>query len=105
MNERRGRALGPAPPPLPAAMALLRPAPDAAPFVGAAPAMTIRQVVRRFWPDLRPLRWWLLLMVALLAAAPLIAVLEVVLFQKLVDDVLVPATLEPLGGSPRCTSG
>ena len=77
-------------------MALLRPTPDAAPFVGAAPAMTIRQVGRRFWPDVRPLRWWLLLLVALLAAAPLIAVLEVVLFQKLVDDVLVPATLGPL---------
>ena len=32
----------------------------------------------------------------LLAAAPLIAVLEVLLFQMLVDDVLVPATLGPL---------
>ena len=45
---------------------------------------------------MRPLRWWLLLLVALLGGAPLIAVLEVVLFQKLVDDVLVPATLGPL---------
>ena len=32
----------------------------------------------------------------LLVAAPLIAVLEVLLFQRLVDDVLVPATLGPL---------
>ena len=77
-------------------MALLRPTPDAAPLVGAAPPMTIRQVVRRFWPDVRPLRWWLLLLVVLLVGAPLIAVLEIVLFQKLVDDVLVPATLGPL---------
>jgi len=77
-------------------MALLRPAPDAAPLVEAAPAMTVRQVARRFWPDLRPLRWWLLLLLVLLAAAPLIAVLEVVLFQRLVDDVLVPASLAPL---------
>lgn len=77
-------------------LALLRPAPDAAPLVAEAPAMTITQVVRRFWPDLRPLRGWLLLLVTLLAGAPLIAVLEVLLFQKLVDDVLVPATLEPL---------
>jgi len=76
--------------------ALLRPAPDAAPLVRQAQPMTLRQVVRRFWPDLRPLRWWLLLLVVLLAAAPLIAVLEVLLFQKLVDDVLVPATLGPL---------
>src|SRR4029079_16653277 len=57
---------------------------------------TLGQVVRRFWPDLRPLRWWLLLLLVLLARAPLIAVLEVLLFQKLVDDVLVPATLGPL---------
>ena len=75
---------------------LLRPAPDAAPLVATAAPMTIRQVVRRFWPDVRPLRWWLLLLVVLLAGAPVIAVLEVLLFQKLVDDVLVPATLEPL---------
>jgi subfamily B ATP-binding cassette protein MsbA len=58
--------------------------------------MTVAQVARRFWPDLRPLRWWLGLLVLLLLAAPLIAVLEVLLFQRLVDDVLVPATLRPL---------
>jgi subfamily B ATP-binding cassette protein MsbA len=58
--------------------------------------MTVAQVVRRFWPDVRPLRWGLLTLAGLLAAAPLIAVLEVLLFQVLVDDVLVPATLEPL---------
>ena len=75
---------------------LLRPERDAAPFVSEAPPMTIGQVVRRFWPDLRPLRWWLLFLVVLLAGAPLIAVLEVLLFQTLVDDVLVPATLRPL---------
>ncbi len=75
---------------------LLRPETDAAPFVGEAPPMTVAQVVRRFWPDVRPLRWWLLVLVVLLAGAPLIAVFEVLLFQKLVDDVLVPATLGPL---------
>jgi ATP-binding cassette, subfamily B, bacterial len=75
---------------------LLRPAADAAPLVGQAPAMTITQVVRRFWPDLRPLRGWLLLLVVLLGGAPVIAVLEVLLFQRLVDDVLVPAELTPL---------
>jgi subfamily B ATP-binding cassette protein MsbA len=58
--------------------------------------MTVGQVVRRFWPELRPLRWWLLLLAVLLAAAPVVAVLEIRLFQRLVDDVLVPATLGPL---------
>ena len=77
-------------------MDLLRPERDAAPFVGEAPPMTVGQVVRRFWPDVRPLRGWLLVLVVLLAGSPLIAVLEVLLFQRLVDDVLVPATLGPL---------
>lgn len=77
-------------------LALLRPEHDAAPIVGEAPPMTVVEVVRRFWPDVRPLRGWLLVLVALLAAAPVIAVLEVLLFQRLVDDVLVPADLGPL---------
>jgi ATP-binding cassette, subfamily B, bacterial len=53
-------------------------------------------VVRRFWPLLRPLRGWLLLGLLLLIAAPAIEVLEVMLFQRLVDDVLVPADFGPL---------
>ncbi len=77
-------------------MSLLRPAPDDMPVVGEAPPMTIHQVFHRFWPDLRPLRWCLVLLVVLLSGPPIIAVLEVLLFQRLVDDVLVPATLQPL---------
>lgn len=91
-----GAGLRARPRPLRRALALLRPERDAAPIVGEAPPMTVVEVVRRFWPDVRPLRWWLLVLVVLLAAAPLIAVLEVLLFQRLVDDVLVPASLEPL---------
>ena len=58
---------------------------------------TLRHVARIFsvLPDLRPLRWWLLLGSVLLAG-PLIAVAEILLFQSLVDDVLVPATSGPL---------
>ena len=74
----------------------LRPAVDEAPIVAAAGSLTVTDVVRRFWPRLRPLRGWLLLGMLLLAAAPAISVAEVLLFQRLVDDVLVPATLEPL---------
>ncbi|WP_134765483.1 ABC transporter ATP-binding protein [Nocardioides sp. 1609] len=76
--------------------ASLRPAPDAAPVVAAAAHLSIADVVRRFWPRLRPLRWWLALGLVLLAAAPAISVVEILLFQRLVDDVLVPATFEPL---------
>ena len=77
-------------------MSRLRPAPDERPLIDETPAMTIRQGVRRFWPDLRPVRWWLVLLLVLLCAAPLISVLQALLLMRLVDDVLVPATLQPL---------
>lgn len=80
------------------AIASLRPLADDAPVVAEARHMSIADVVRRFWPRLRPLRGWLLLGLLLLAAAPAISVLEVLLFQRLVDDVLVPATFAPLLG-------
>lgn len=50
----------------------------------------------QFWPALRPLRWWLVLGLVLLAVSSLTAIAEILLFQHLVDDVLVPATFEPL---------
>lgn len=77
-------------------VAALRPTDDATPIIEAAGQLTVRDVVRRFWPRLRPLRGWLVVGVLLLAAAPAIAVVEVMLFQRLVDDVLVPADFAPL---------
>jgi ATP-binding cassette subfamily B protein len=79
-------------------VASLRPTPDDAPVVAGARHLTIADVVRRFWPRLRPLRWWLVLALALLTALPAIGVVEVLLFQRLVDDVLVPADWRPLVG-------
>ena len=72
-------------------LALLRPAPDSAPVVAAAGKLTLGQVLRRFWPRLRPLRGWLILGLLLLAAAPAIVVVEILLYGRLVDDVLEPA--------------
>jgi subfamily B ATP-binding cassette protein MsbA len=66
--------------------------------VADAPALRLVQVFTHFWPQARPLRWWMVLGVVLLAAAPLIAIAEIFLFQRLVDDVLVPADLGPLLG-------
>ena len=77
-------------------VAALRPTPDATPLVAEARHLTIGDVVRRFWPRLRPLRWWLLLGLLLLTALPAVTVAEVLLFQRLVDDVLVPADWRPL---------
>jgi ATP-binding cassette, subfamily B, bacterial len=79
-------------------LASLRPVHDEAPVVAAAEHLTVADVVRRFWPRLRPLRGWLLLGLLMLVAAPAISVAEILLFQRLVDDVLVPATFGPLLG-------
>ena len=78
------------------AMASLRPELDDAPLIEHAPGMSLREVMRRFWPRLRPLRWWMLLSLLLLAAGSGIEVVEILLFQRLVDDVLVPAEWQPL---------
>ena len=77
-------------------VASLRPAGDDSRIVEDAPAMTLRAVFVQFWPVLRPLRWWILLGLALLAVGSLIGIAEILLFQRLVDDVLVPATFGPL---------
>jgi ATP-binding cassette subfamily B protein len=77
-------------------VASLRPTADATPIVEAAGQLRLRDVVRRFWPRLRPLRCWIVLGLLLLAAGPAISVVEVLLFQRLVDDVLVPADFSPL---------
>ncbi|MDZ5661026.1 ABC transporter ATP-binding protein [Nocardioides sp. S-58] len=74
----------------------LRAAPEQEALVDVAASMRLVDIARRFWPRLRPLRWWLLLGLVLLTAAPLVSVAEALLYQRLVDDVLVPAALEPL---------
>lgn len=76
--------------------AALRAAPEQSALVDVAASLRLTDVARRFWPLLRPLRWWLALGVLLLAAAPAISVAEALLYQRLVDDVLVPAAFEPL---------
>ncbi|HEV8056018.1 MAG TPA: ABC transporter ATP-binding protein [Nocardioidaceae bacterium] len=77
-------------------VASLRPAADDARLVEDAPGMRLGEVFTQFWPALSPLRGWLALGLAMLVIAPLIAVAEILLFQRLVDDVLVPADFGPL---------
>jgi ATP-binding cassette, subfamily B, bacterial len=74
----------------------MSPGTDAAPVVGAAPVVSVREIFRRFWPDARPYRRWLLLGLVFIAAVPAIATVEIWLFKLLVDEVLVPRELEPL---------
>ena len=65
-------------------------------MVAHAPALPVREVVRRFWPDARPFRRWLPLALALIAAGVAVETAEIFLFKLVVDDVLVPGELGPL---------
>ncbi len=62
----------------------------------ASPTLTLREAWQRFWPDVRPLRWKVLLSTALSAVISAITIVEIGLFKYVVDDVLVPADLGPL---------
>ena len=64
--------------------------------VAAAPALPVREVLRRFWPDARPYRRWLPLGLLLIALGVAIETAEIYLFKLVVDEVLVPAELGPL---------
>jgi subfamily B ATP-binding cassette protein MsbA len=76
--------------------AALAPAPDDDRVVAAAPAVAVREVVRRFWPLARPYRKQFAAGIALAALLPAVEAAEVWLFKLIVDDVLVAETLGPL---------
>ncbi len=65
-------------------------------MVRESPPLSLREVVQRFWPDTRPLRWWILASTALSGTLSAITVTEIALFKYVVDDVLVPADFRPL---------
>ena len=74
----------------------LAPAPDDDRVVAAAPAVALREVVRRFWPLARPYRRPFAAGIALAALLPAVEAAEIWLFKLIVDDVLVAETLGPL---------
>jgi ATP-binding cassette, subfamily B, bacterial len=76
--------------------AALTPAPDHDQVVGAAPAVALREVVRRFWPLARPFRAPFAAGIALAALLPAVEAAEIWLFKLVVDNVLVAETLGPL---------
>jgi ABC-type multidrug transport system fused ATPase/permease subunit len=75
---------------------LLVPRPDGPEIVAAAPQVTLREVFRRFWPDARPYRRWIPVLVALIALGAFVATAEIWLFGLVVDEVLVPGDLGPM---------
>jgi ATP-binding cassette, subfamily B, bacterial len=62
-------------------------------LVVQAPAVARTEVLRRFWPWVRPDRWWLLTGILFLAAGSAGEVVSVWLFKDLIDEVLVPRHL------------
>ncbi len=64
--------------------------------VAAAPRLPLRVILRRFWPDVRPYRGWILLSLVFAVVIPAIETVEIYLFKLVVDDVLIPGDLGPL---------
>ena len=77
-------------------VALFVPTPEGDEVVAAAPGVSIRELARRFWPDLRPFRRWLPVGGLLLARVPAVEAAEVWLFKLIVDNVLAPGDLGAL---------
>jgi ATP-binding cassette subfamily B protein len=69
---------------------LLRPSSTTGGLVEAAPAASIREVFRRFWPDARPFWRWLWLSLVLIIVTPVVDTGAILLFKVLVDKVLTP---------------
>lgn len=59
-------------------------------FVSASSVMPLREIVRRFWPDARPYRRWLLPLFLFVVLGPALDAASIWLYKLLVDDVLVP---------------
>jgi ATP-binding cassette, subfamily B, bacterial len=75
---------------------LLVPRADGPEVVAAAREMPVREVFRRFWPDARPYRRWIPLVLALVVLGAIIGTLEIWMFKLVIDEVLVPGDLGPL---------
>jgi ABC-type multidrug transport system fused ATPase/permease subunit len=58
--------------------------------VDAAPAVPLREIARRFWPDARPYRRWLPVLLVFVALGPALDTAAIWLYKLLVDEVLVP---------------
>jgi len=65
-------------------------------LVAATPPVSVREILRRFWPDARPFRRWIPLGLVFIALGAAIETAEIWIFKLVVDDVLVPGDLGPL---------
>lgn len=63
---------------------------DAESLVDLAPAVGVRTVFRRFWPDARPFRGWLAVSLGLSVLAPGLAAAAIWVLKIGIDDVVIP---------------
>jgi ATP-binding cassette subfamily B protein len=69
---------------------------DASPgVVAAAPTLSLREVLRRFWPYARPYRKWLWLTLVFIVLTPAIDTALIWMFKVVVDEVFVPRDFDP----------
>lgn len=61
-----------------------------------APVASLREIWRAFWPDLQPLRAWLIPMLAAIGLAPILESATIALYGLLIDDVLEPRNISAL---------
>jgi subfamily B ATP-binding cassette protein MsbA len=76
--------------------AFLLPRDEQSELVGAAPAVSPRELIRRFWPFARPYRRAIVAGVLLIALLAAVQAAEIWLFKLVVDQVIVPADLGAL---------
>lgn len=76
----------------------LHPVAEGEGLVPEAARVTVGQALRRVRPLLRPYRAGVIVLLVVVAALPAVEAVEIWLFQSVVDDVLVPTSLEPLAG-------
>ena len=67
-------------------------------LIAAAPRVPLRDILRRLGPELRPFRAGIVVLLLVAVALPAVETAEIWLFQRVVDDVLVPVSLGPLLG-------
>jgi ATP-binding cassette subfamily B protein len=65
-------------------------------LVEETPIRKLRPMFKRFWPDVRPFRWGIVLLIVLSIAMPGVEAAEIWLFQRVVDRVLVPQDISAM---------
>lgn len=102
MTRSRERGSGEHPGPLARARiqvrSFLQPAAEGEGLVALAPQVALRRTLSRIAPLLRPHRWGILVLLGVVVLLPAIEAVEIWLFQRVVDDVLVPMSVQPLIG-------